>query len=232
MSEAFEQLDHKDFRQIGYLIRCGLKRNHNITKDPEYADCFEAYLSSEAFRSAFERIASGMGLTAVTIPETGILFSVHDQESPFSPTLADMGKKWKREERILIAVCMIGVVAFFFKDGVQAASHKEASFQDLVNRVERLIDERREEAQDAGDVVKFWEKLEKAAKMGYTPKRKDFKQGSLRWAMEQGLEYFSKNGFISSRTTSDGEVIYIPKRRFRRYVEETTVEDLESALDI
>ena len=232
MSDGSNQLSENDYVQIGYLIRCGFKKRANISQDREYQLCFENYQSNEAFRNAFNRIVEGMGLSVVVVPNIGILFGVQDSETPFTPSLQDLKGSKHQEHRALIAACMIGTLDHFFKDGEDEGPRREASFHDLVFRAEEIIRRKREEAGDSDDQEQFWEKIEEASQLGYTRKSRKYKQGSLRWAMQEALEYFQQNGFLSYRETTDNEVLYSPKRRLKEYVSKYGLQALQETLNL
>jgi hypothetical protein len=230
MSDHSEQLFEQDYARIGYMIRCAFEKT-NISQDRHYYECFEQYMSNESFRSAFDRIISGMGLSVVPIPDIGLLFGVRDEKTPFSASVYDLKLNWKLEQRALIAVCMVGVASFFFKDGFSEGLRKEASLRDIVIRTKELIKEKRENGSESEEESKVWEKIEDASVIGYTKKQKHPAKGGLEWAVLQALEFFVDNQFLH-RKKVEGENLYTPKRRFRSYVEQHGLDELEALLEI
>jgi hypothetical protein len=236
MSEHAEQLFEQDFAMMGHMIKCAFEKI-NIQQDRRYHECFEHYLSNEAFRRAFDRIVDNMGLSAIVVPDVGILFGIGDEKSPFSASLHDLTLHWKKENQALIAISMVGVISFFFRDGWTEGLRKEASLQDIVTRTKELIREKRENGGGFENEEKVWEKIERAAQMGYTSKQKDKKGkkkpqvGSLVWAVSKALDYFADNHFLRKRPV-DGEDLYMPRRRFKYFVEQHGLEDMETLLEI
>ena len=122
-----------DATDAGILISLGLA-GRNPTEGSDYARIYERYRTDPAFKDLVEAVASGLGLSIIGAPATGIVLA-GQLGSPFAFRLSDLGLSV--EDQQLFGLVLLGIAALAYP----TEQHLDAMSAQIVSveRVERFM---------------------------------------------------------------------------------------------
>jgi hypothetical protein len=104
-------IDPREATDAGALISYGLTgRVPNV--GAEYGQLYDRYKTDPTFRALVDGIASGLGLTVIGTPITGIVLTAR-AGSPFDLRLSDL-PGGDRDERLVLGLVLLGIAAYAY----------------------------------------------------------------------------------------------------------------------
>jgi hypothetical protein len=214
--------DLHDAVDVGSLIAFGLG-GRNPSEGSDYGRIFERYRTDAAFKDLVDAVASGLGLSVLGAPPSGIVLAA-GPGSPFSFRLSDLGLG--TEDQQVFGLVLLGVAALAYPTEAQldATSAQIVS----VERIERFIRSAIGPLKSVEPIEGSFEARTASAARVYearpafipTKIKKDAAKGCTQWSVEQVLDWLTRQRMAREAGRAYGVGRFFLTDRFRVMVGE------------
>jgi len=213
------------------LVNKGLQPRLTPSNDKDYRSILALYDANPAFRSLVHDVATGFGLSVLSVSRDGAFFAPDGPDSIFAYRLGDMPSLATQETRALAVLIHVAVAALFYPtteklndDGYNAPPVSEAMALSSLKDICAELASREDRSQLDGipkELEPGWQSV--LTKPEARPEQQRRNNSTLEGLVATVFKQLREKGLLS-QLTGPGPVLYTANKRYTVQLRELMVE--------